>query len=412
MPHDPLHTPLKPRGWRERLRLRASPALVAFAIVLVAAASLIAWAWMQPAPPPRPALAERELPPRPAAPSPAGLAEQPPAAMPAQPQMPAQPDMPEKPPAAAPQQRHKGGSRILDVSQLPDENGAAPPPRGNTVTVDIAGQIKPLPPAPARDLVENSRYGPLPKIGRKGRRPWRVYARPVPAEVLASPRPKVAVIVADLGLKAALTSQAMRTLPPQVSLAFAPRGNKVRALGRKARRLGHEFFLQVPMEPWGYPAVNPGPDTLLASASAKANRQRLLRLLGRAVGYAGIVTFAGQKLLQQGEALAPILHELKARGLLAVDDGTSARSMLPDLALVVKLPALRADVRIPPGLKQEEAKALLEQALRVARERGKVLAVISATPTNIEILRQWLNDLSLDGSVTLLPATALARLDH
>ena len=409
MSHDPLHTPLKPRGWRERLRLRASPALLAFAVVLISLAGMLVWAWLQPAPAPRAVMAERELPPRPAPSPAAGLIRPapPPASLANAGAARAGADQP----AEKKKRKPAGSARILDVSRLPEEPAASrrakkPSP---AVVVDVAGAPRPLPPAPAPDLVEKSRHGPLPKAGRKGRLPWRVYAAPAPAGALGSARPKLAVLVTDLGLRPELTSLAIRDLPPETSLAFAPHARKVRQLGHKARRHGHEFFLQLPMEPWGYPAINPGPDTLLADADTTANRRRLLRLLARATGYVGITTYAGQKLLQRGEALSPVLHELKRRGLLVVEDGAAASSMLPALALVLNLPALRADVRLPPGLKDAQARALWEQALELARRRGHALVAISADDANLRALRSWLAELKANADITLVPVTTLAR---
>ena len=411
MAQDPLHEPLKPRGWRERLRLRPSPALVAFAVVLVALASLGVWAWMQPPPKPQVAVAERELPPQPMKPAPAPQA----ADLATEPLPPTPgPEEPGRMKGRKAQDGLTGGKprpKILDVSKLPDEPYEEGGAEAGKVVIDMPGAVAALPKAPARDLVERTPLGPLPKVGRKGRVPWKVYARPVPRAVLRSSRPKVAVLVVDLGLRAGITDEAIRKLPPEVSLAFAPKGGKVRRLGLLARRHGHEFFLQVPMEPWGYPRVNPGPDTLLSGAGAAQNRQRLHRVMARAVGYVGLVSYAGQKFLQAGEALPPVLHELKRRGLMMVDDGTAVRSLLPELGLVVQLPVLRADVRLPPGLKEPEVRAMLLSARDLAAERGQALVVISASETNLNLLRDWLAGLTIDeqGPV-LVPVTALARL--
>ncbi|GEM_PF-609760 len=414
MAEDPLHTPLRRHSWRERLRLRGKPSVVAFALVLLGLAGLFAWAWMQPAPAPQPVVAERPLPPRPAEPVAPAREEADDTV----------PEVADDMPGAATGRhdgdsgrpkvatRTAGGARILDVSKLPEEEGGASAGgsgSGGQVVIEMASDLQPLPKAPMRGLVEKSAHGPLPKVGRNGRKPWQAYARPVPRAVLFSSRPKLAVLVVDLGLKAGLTDVALRRLPGEVSMAFAPRGKGLRRLGAQARRLGHEFFLQVPMEPWGYPAVNPGPLTL-RSDDVAGNRERLLRLLGKAVGYVGVVSYAGQKFLQQGEALVPVMHVLKRRGLLVVDDGTAAQSMMPELGLVVGVPVLRADVRVPPGLKPAQARALMEQALEQAREGGRALLVVSADAVNLEQLRQWLGGLAMRDTVALVPVSALARL--
>ena len=408
MTTDPLHTPLHRRNMRERLRPRGiSPAIMATIMVLFALGALIAWAWMAPPPGVSPLVVERDLPNRPVPATPAvAVAE------------PGPPPMTEESPRERRRQGvriiRKGQAKIISIPDDPDAPDAEPlsPQRQKALNEgNLVLDVRPLPPAPQRDLVQRTKLGPLPKVGRKGRQPWKVYARPVAKEVLDSPRPKIAVIVADLGLDHASFAQAANDLPPQVSLALVPYAKGVRSLGLKARRKGHEFFVQLPMEPWGYPAVSPGPRTLLAEGRPEENRRRLHWFLSRAVGYAGLVTYAGQKMLQKGEALAPVLHELKNRGLMVVDDGTAANSLLGSLGMVIGLPALRADVRVPSGLKRQEVRGMLERAEAIARERGHALLVVSAADrTTLPVLQDWLNGIISGEEMLLVPATALARL--
>ena len=56
-----------------------------------------------------------------------------------------------------------------------------------------------------------------------------------------------------------------------------------------AQRAGHEIFLDIPMEPVGYPVNDPGPLTLLTSLGAVGNLSRLEKALGRTEGYAGVM---------------------------------------------------------------------------------------------------------------------------
>lgn len=79
----------------------------------------------------------------------------------------------------------------------------------------------PLAKAPDPDLVEASAVGPLPITGTDGRQPWRFYARPFKG---TKGRPRIAIVVSDLGLNGMATETAIRSLPGAVSLAFVPYG--------------------------------------------------------------------------------------------------------------------------------------------------------------------------------------------
>jgi len=116
---------------------------------------------------------------------------------------------------------------------------------------------------PDRALIEQSEMGPLPIRSIDGRRPVDVYARPWSGTRGA----RVAIVIGGLGLSQTGTQYAIQKLPGSVTLAFAPQGNSLDRWMRDARQSGHELLVQVPLEPFDYPNVNPGRNTLTVEAS-------------------------------------------------------------------------------------------------------------------------------------------------
>ncbi len=117
-------------------------------------------------------------------------------------------------------------------------------------------------------VTEQSRYGPVPRIGMNGARPSEVYARPAP---FSAGRPRIALVVGGLGFAERATESAISTLPGDVTLGFSPYGSDLSRQTALARGAGHEVVLQIPMEPFDYPRENPGPHALLAGAGEAAN---------------------------------------------------------------------------------------------------------------------------------------------
>ncbi len=115
----------------------------------------------------------------------------------------------------------------------------------------------------------------------------------------------------------------------------------VEQLAARARNEGHELLLQVPMEPFDYPANDPGPQTLLTSLDAGQNIDRLHRLMSRFQGYVGISNYLGARFTASEPALAPVLRETAKRGLIYLDDGTSSRSLAGQIAGANHLPSPR-----------------------------------------------------------------------
>jgi len=263
-------------------------------------------------------------------------------------------------------------------------------------------------PAPDPRLVEHAKYGPLPRIGADGARPLNVYARPsMVAARLGAGAPRIALVVGGLGLSASGTREAIAQLPGAVSLGFAPYGADLEREAALAREGGHETLLQLPMEPFDYPADNPGPHTLLSGQPATANLDDLHWLMTRFVGYAGVMNFLGAKFTADAAAFSPVLSEIATRGLFYLDDGSSPRSLARARAQALSLPIAVADVVIDANPSPPAIEAALVRLEALARANGAAIGVAAALPDSIAHVGRWARSLEAHG-VALVPLSALA----
>src|SRR5579871_3575438 len=256
-------------------------------------------------------------------------------------------------------------------------------------------------------LIEASPHGPIPRIGPDGARPSEAFAQPVKSIPGRPSAPRIAVIVAGLGISATGTSEALAKLPGPVTLAFAPYGENLDQLAARARDSGHEILLQVPMEPFDYPDNDPGPQVLLTSLDAAQNVDRLHWLMSRFGGYVGIANYMGARFTTSEQALAPILRETAMRGLIYVEDGSAPRSVAGEIAGANNLPFAKADVAIDAVPTVGDIDRSLARLERTARDRGVAVGVANALPASIERIAAWAKGLEKRG-LLLVPITAVA----
>lgn len=284
--------------------------------------------------------------------------------------------------------------------------------KGGSAPGALIIKVPDAPPAPTRvagidrRLLERGRHGLLPKVV-DGARPRDVYARPFEAGK-AQGKPVIAVMLTGLGIGASATSEAIGKLPADVSLAFAPYGADLEKQTTRAREDGHEVLLQLPMEPFDYPDNDPGPQTLLSDAPETNTLDRLHWLMGRFQGYVGLTNFMGAKFSASPKALKPVLDEAAKRGLMFVDDGSSARSQIAPVAASSGLPALKGDVLLDGLDKPADFDAALLRAEAAARANGQALVVGPALPMTTERLQRWLKTLEQKG-IVLVPVSAVAQ---
>lgn len=279
---------------------------------------------------------------------------------------------------------------------------------GNSVVVirdpSAVGQNLRVAHLPDRALVEDGPDGPLPVRAADGRRPFDVYARPWSGARGA----RVALVIGGLAVSQTGTQDAIRKLPAEVTLGFAPQGNSITRWMQEARRKGHEIVLQLPLEPFDYPNVDPGRNTLTVEASPEENIERLHWVLARTTNYTGVMNYMGARFSSDAEALGPVMDDLGKRGLLYLDDGSSARSQAEELALKNGVPFAAADSAIDGVRDRGEILKKLDELERTARAKGFALGTGSAFDVTIDTVTGWVNEAKKRG-VEIVPVSALAN---
>ncbi len=276
--------------------------------------------------------------------------------------------------------------------------------------IPLAAPESALPPAPDPALVEDSASGPLPKRGADGRVAWRAYARPF---AVGDDRPRVAVIVAGLGVSPTATKEMIQRLPGAVTFAFAASAANVYDWAQAARAGGHEILLGLPLQGDAFPFVDAGPDALAPDLSPEQNRERLTALLARMTGYVGVLATGGGKADggdgafdgNRGGALAAIDADLAARGLLVVDEQSAVR----ESASVEEesAPRVRSDVTISADDSIAAIRARLALLEALARSRATAVAVVEPSPAAVAELAAWSATLA-GKDLVLAPVSAVA----
>lgn len=238
---------------------------------------------------------------------------------------------------------------------------------------------------PNEDLLEETPDGKIPVIGLDGTRPMDQYARPWSG----ARGTRVAIVVGGLGLSQTGTQRAIKELPAEVTLAFAASGNSLTRWMQEARRSGHEILLQVPLEPFDYPQNDPGPFTLRTDAGEARNRAELHRAMARITNYTGIVNFMGGRFLSDAGALEPVIRDIAGRGLLFLDDGSTAQSLAGTLAGAVEAPYAAADLQLDADLSEAAVLRKLDELERIARRNGTAIGIASAFDESVSAIRKW-----------------------
>jgi hypothetical protein len=319
-----------------------------------------------------------------AAPPPAAAAEAPPvpAALPPTPRV-------EPPPAVA----------VTPVA-LP----VAPPPPPLAEAPSRRALADPVIAPPDPLLLEASRHGPLPRIGPESRSSIRTYARAFDRE---DRRPRVAIILGNIGMHGQHSEEAIRRLPGAVTLAFSPYAQRPEALLERARARGMEMLTALPLEPEGFGVrADPGDRALLVGLTIGDNLDRLDWALSRIQGQVGavgaLIGMRGERFAANPELLGTVQATLTRRGLLYVDPRPGAPSPAHAFGRTV-------DVILDEPATRGEVERRLAELVELARANGSALGYAGdAVPSVVAAIAGWSAGLEERG-VVVAPLTAVIR---
>ncbi|MDO1584764.1 divergent polysaccharide deacetylase family protein [Rhizobium oryzicola] len=293
-----------------------------------------------------------------------------------------------------PSQSSKNGANVertvMDDGSVVTKFSPRPRDGSGPLIIDAQriGQDPRMAAQPNDDLLEESPFGRLPIKGPDGLRPMDQYARPWSG----ARGNRIAIVVGGLGLSQTGTQRAIKQLPPGVTLAFAASGNSLQRWMQEARRSGHELLMQIPMEPFDYPNNDPGPLTLMTGQPQKENLKRLHEAMGRITNYTGIMNYLGARYLSNADALEPVLRDIGQRGLLFLDDGSSAQTVTAKVGKPLNVPHGFADLTLDTQVNKQAILRKLDDLERIAQRKGTAIAVASAFDETIDAVSEWVSE--------------------
>ena len=250
------------------------------------------------------------------------------------------------------------------------------------------GQLPQVAHLPIPELPEDTEFGRLPIVVGDERRPMDAYARPWSGARGAH----IAIFVGGLGISQTGTQNAIKTLPPEITLAFAATGNSLQRWLQEARRGGHEVLLPVPFEPFDYSNNDSGLHTLLVADGSQQNLDDLHWAMGRITNYTGIMNFTGARFLSDPAATEALMRELAKRGVLFLDNGSSARTVSGAIARAIGVPYAEGNMVVDDKVDRTEIMRRLDDVERVAKRDGTTIATASDFDTSIDAIAAWANE--------------------
>ncbi|MBL94931.1 MAG: hypothetical protein CMF70_06470 [Magnetovibrio sp.] len=203
-------------------------------------------------------------------------------------------------------------------------------------------------------------------------------------------RPKIAIVIDDLGIDKKLTLEAINLEPP-LTMSFIAYAKDIRTQAEKARKRGHEILLHVPMEPESN-IIDPGPNVLLSGLPEDEILTLLRWNLEQLNNYIGINNHMGSRFTSNLESMRIVMKELKQRNLLFLDSLTTSKSTGHIAASEFKVPFITRNIFLDHKDELKTIKQQLKNLKKIARLQGYAIAIGHPRKNTIQALASWLAD--------------------
>lgn len=306
------------------------------------------------------------------------------------------------------------------ADQAPAPVAEAPLPETHTDEGPVTATVAEHAPAPEgaahpepvvtpgnKDLIEVTPQGPLPKRSVSGQTPFDAYKKAYSPDGT----PVIAIAVMNYGLSENDSRNALKKLPPEVSLILNPYAQTPDVWKSLAGAEGHEFWIYLPVENQVYPVTqDPGPQALLTHSDFKYNQEKFLWALTRTSGYAGIAAYTDAAFLNAQSALKTLWDEGYRRGIASLEINPAGLEGIELNALEKNGPYIRNHSIYNDGGEQTPEQWL--KALEIeAGNNGYAIGIINTPyPKVVEAIAAWAGNLNGRG-FSLAPVSAFAKVN-
>ena len=238
-------------------------------------------------------------------------------------------------------------------------------------------------------------------------RPIRTAPTLPPPPPVSDGAPRLAIIVDDLGSRHDVFDL-VRELGRPVAVGVLPELPLSAWIAGEASRVGLEVLVDLPMEPYRFPELDPGPGALMMAMSPAELSRRVSAHLAALPTAIGATNHMGSRMTEDRVRMRAALEPLAERRLIFVDALTSNHSVAFDEARALGLRAGRRQVLVDAAGGEAGERERLEEAGHLAVERGETVVLAHGHPLTLRLLKEYVPRWETAG-IRVVPVSQLTR---
>ena len=218
--------------------------------------------------------------------------------------------------------------------------------------------------------------------------------------------PLVAIIIDDMGYDRKFAKN-LSQLNAEITFSILPHSPHRNSIAQIAKESGLDTMLHLPMEPFEYPSVNPGPGTLLTTMTPDELLRQLEKNLASVPHIKGVNNHMGSKMTAESSQLYQIFSILKKRNLYFIDSRTTSKTLCKPSARLFQIQFAQRDVFLDHLQDADFVRKQIKELIRIAQRNGQAVGIGHPHSVTYEVLREMMPELRK--KVRLVPASAIVQ---
>ncbi len=220
-----------------------------------------------------------------------------------------------------------------------------------------------------------------------------------------APGPKLAIVIDDIGENLEFARR-LAKLDFPIVFSVWPSSTHREESCRLAREAGRDLMIHLPMQPQGYPEVDPGPDALFVAMKESKVKEIVRRNLAKIPDAIGVNNHMGSRFTESWKGMSAALSVMREKGLFFLDSKTTSKSVCRSVASNLDVVFFERDIFLDNIKNVEAIVHQIRKAERLARKNGQAVAIGHPNDETLTALEQWARE--RDGSVKVVGVSALA----
>lgn len=220
----------------------------------------------------------------------------------------------------------------------------------------------------------------------------------------------IAIVVDDFGGISGDLLEGFLDVDKNVCFAIFPDQPYSRLTAEKAQAQGREAIIHVPMEPIGYPKVDPGKNAVFVQNSPGEIEHKIDKFIKDLPSCRGINNHMGSLATTDEGVMRAVMQALKKNGKFFLDSRTSNVSVAYSIAQKAHIPAFKNDMFLDsPDISQSTMDNKLNQIIAMSETRSNIIVITHChNADKLRYLRSFISRLKSAG-FSIVPLSQIGQ---